>query len=197
MKKIFNAVANFLLAVGVVLVFPLFGVGLCLYLPIDYIKYKRSPYYKKERKKYEAFAATGIHFKICNEILSNDLPIQVISNSKDDSVSRWWFVFGDTLIIPDWFSFEYDPESGTWQDFGEDEDGKRSIMDLDEYIQIALDEVNQQAGEPICKDGVVLIDADNLKDLEQAKKEKKFLIYHKNRAQVLKNFCNGHWDQTE
>ncbi len=192
MKKILKAPLNLLLAVLAAVVALVFGVGMCFYLPIDYIRYKRSPYYKKVRKKYDSFAGTGRYFKVYNEILANDLPIQYIANPKDDSLERGRLVFKDTLIIPNFFNFEYDPETGVWQDCYEDEDGKRTVMELQEFIEMEIQDANEQVGQTICKEAIVLISAKDLKDVEQAKNEKKFLIYEKNLPEVLKNYCNEH-----
>ena len=76
MKTIISKIGSFFGTVIGIAVALLFGIFLIVLIPFDYIKYKRSLYYKRERKKYKPFAATGEAFDIYNEILKNDLPIK-------------------------------------------------------------------------------------------------------------------------
>ena len=164
-------------------------------LPLDYLKYKRSLYYKTEHKKYKHYAASGVNFEIYNEIIKNDLPIKFICNPDDDSLEHGWFVYNNTLIIPNVFSFEYNPETKKWnyccEVVEEDDTEKRIIMSLEEYIEIEVQEANELAGDTICDKAIVLIDANCIENAEFAKSENKFLIYVDNREEVLKNFCNN------
>ena len=101
MKKILSKIGSFFGTVFALIFALIFGVCVVFYLPIDYIKYKRSHYYKTERKKYRLFAATGMHFELYNLIAKYNLPIKYVKNPKDDSLNCGWFVFGDTLLIID------------------------------------------------------------------------------------------------
>ena len=42
------------------------------------------------------------------------MPIRYIYNPNDDSLERGWFVYNNTLIIPNVFSFEYNAETENW-----------------------------------------------------------------------------------
>lgn len=193
MKKILGKIGTFFGYLFGTLLALLLGVCLIFLLPLDYIKYKRSLYYKTEHKKYEPFAATGINFEIYNEIIKNDLPIKFICNPNDDSLDEGWFVYNNTLIIPNCFSFEYNTETEKWNycDTVEDDDTEdRIIMSLDEYMETEVREANELAGDTICDKAIVLIDADSIENAELAKGENNFLIYDGNREEVLKNFCN-------
>ena len=186
MKKVMK---RFFLTVLAIFGLALLGIVFAIMLPVDYIKYKRSLYYKKERKKYTLFAATGEAFDLYNEILKNDLPIRFYQNPNDPSPACGWFVLDNTLIIVNVFSFEFDHESGTWKYCVEEDDEVREILTLDEYIEMEIEEANELAGQMICKDAVVLIDGDCIDDTEKEKAEKRFLIYENNREEVLKQFC--------
>ena len=130
-----------------------------------------------------------------NEIIKNDLPIKFICNPDDDSLEHGWFVYNNTLIIPNVFSFEYNPETKKWnyccEVVEEDDTEKRIIMSLEEYIEIEVQEANEHAGDTICDKAIVLIDANCIENAEFAKSENKFLIYDDNREEVLKKFCNN------
>ncbi len=195
MKKILCKIGDFFETLFAMIVALIFGVCVVFLLPLDYIKYKRSLYYKTEHKKYKLYAASGVNFEIYNEIIKNDLPIKFICNPDDDSLEHGWFVYNNTLIIPNVFSFEYNPETKKWnyccEVVEEDDTEKRIIMSLEEYIEIEVQEANELAGDTICDKAIVLIDANCIENAEFAKSENKFLIYDDNREEVLKKFCNN------
>ena len=56
MKKIKSILKSIVEAIIAIPVMILITLVLAVMLPFDYIKYKRSPYYKKERKKYSLLA---------------------------------------------------------------------------------------------------------------------------------------------
>ena len=194
-KKILCKIGDFFETLFAMIVALIFGVCVVFLLPLDYIKYKRSLYYKTEHKKYKLYAASGVNFEIYNEIIKNDLPIKFICNPDDDSLEHGWFVYNNTLIIPNVFSFEYNPETKKWnyccEVVEEDDTEKRIIMSLEEYIEIEVQEANELAGDTICDKAIVLIDANCIENAEFAKSENKFLVYDDNREEVLKNFCNN------
>ena len=64
MKKILSKIGVFFGTVFGLILALLLGVCMLFALPVDYIKYKRSYYYKTERKKYHLFAASGMHFEL-------------------------------------------------------------------------------------------------------------------------------------
>lgn len=175
----------------VILAAIIWGIALIIYIPVDYIRYKRSLYYKNERRKYSSLESIGIMFKLYNEIFGAGLPIEFIHNPMHDSLSRGWFVYDQTLIIPSVFDFSYNTENGAWTYVVEDDEGtKKCIMSLDEYIETSIQEANELTGETICSNAIVLIHAGSIENVELARNEGKFLIYDDNRVEVLKNFCN-------
>lgn len=92
------------------------------------------------------FAASGCNFDIYNEILKNDLPIKYIEDPRDPSLECGWFVFEDTLIIPNVFSFEFASQSRQWNYCCEVEEENAVIMPLAEYIETELLELNELLG---------------------------------------------------
>ena len=109
-----SAIKKFFSFILAILISVIFGGCLIFLLPFDYIKYKRSLYYKNTKKKYTFFDASNDNFKIYNEINKNNLPINFIHHPKEKSLVYGWFVFEKTLIIVNAFNFEYDAESGRW-----------------------------------------------------------------------------------
>lgn len=191
MKK---AVRDSLIPIILFLGLALFGVCSLFILPFDYIKYKRSPYYKNEHKKYEWFSAQGIHFKIYNEVCENNLPLRFIQHPTVESVECGWFVLGSTLLIPSDFPFDFDAQNQQWACCCDDEDEDKCVLlSLDEYMDNELQDFSRLVGQPICTDAIVLIDKDDIENYDLVKNEKRFLIYDGNRLEVLKQFCaNDH-----
>ena len=185
-KRALEKFFSFILAILIAIIF---GIFLIFLLPFDYIKYKRSLYYKSTKKKYTFFAASNDNFKIYNEIKKNNLPINFIHHPKEKSLVYGWFVFEKTLIIVNAFNFEYDAESEKWVFSTEaDEEEKHVLLSMDEYIETEIEEVNQTLGDKVCDKAVILICADNLENAENAYKEERFLIYKGDRTEKLKLF---------
>ena len=191
MKKIASRISEFLSSLLVVFIGIILGVFFVLMLPFDYIKYKRSLYYKTLHRKYSLFSATGTNFKLYNEILKNGLPIRYIENPTEPSPEYGYFVFKNILIIGNVFCFKYDEESGNWTYSSEDEGEERTIISLNEYIENEIEYVNKLTGETICNRAVVLIDENDVDNVLKAKNDPRFLLYDDNREEELKRFCKN------
>lgn len=186
-KGTITKVFSFILAILIAIIL---GVCLIFLLPFDYIKYKRSLYYKITKNKYTFFAASNDHFKIYNEISKNNLPIRFIHHPKEKSLAYGWFVFEQTLIIVNAFNFEYDAESEKWLFSTEvDEKETRVLLSVDEYIETEIEDVNQALGNKICNKAVILICADDLENAENAYREERFLAYKDDMIEKLTLFC--------
>ncbi|MBQ7827457.1 MAG: hypothetical protein IJ386_04245 [Clostridia bacterium] len=203
LKSILKSIGEALFIIPAII---LLILALIIMLPPDYIKYKRSPYYKKERKKYSLFAASGTHFEVYNTVIKHDLPIEYIPGEESDELQCGWFVRGETLIILDGFPFEYDAEKGAWNyceydeyedeydsDNGEGHDAEKEIMPLDEYVELQLSHINDAVQGRTFTDAVILVDEDFVEDnVDAAKSEPRFLVYSdsdNSMTEVLKRFC--------
>ena len=172
MRVIKSAIKKFFSFILAILIAIIFGVCLIFILPFDYIKYKRSLYYKITKKKYTFFAASNQNFKIYNEINKHNLPISFLHHPKEKSIVYGWFVFEKTLIIVNAFNFEYDSESEKWIfSGGYDEEENRVLLSIDEYIETEIEEVNQALNDKVCDKAVILICGDDLENAENAYNE--------------------------
>lgn len=183
-KKFFSLLFAFVVAI-------ILFICAVFLLPFDYIKYKRSVYYRRTKEKYRLFAASGNKFELYNEIIENNLPIDFVANPGVKLIEYGWLVFEKTLIISDVFSFEFDSEKGEWVYSCEDEDENSIVMSFDEFIHIEIEEINLAAGRDICNEAIVLIDSDYIENEEKANFESRFLIYNNNRIEKLKEFCES------
>ena len=172
----------------------LFSAALMLYVPIDYIKYKKSPYYKIERKKYDTFDAVSKTFKLYNIIAKNNLPIKYINDPTTEGIGGR-FVYNKTLIIIALSDWVY--KDGCWK-FKIDEDDENLIpfgLTFDEDIEQEIEAANHVAGDIICEDAVILIKADMIEYPENLPWEEinadRFIVYEENPLQALKNFIEN------
>ena len=190
MKKIgafFGKLFGVLLGMVLLLIL---GVAFIGVLPFDYLIYKRSLYYKTYRKKYKLLAATGMEFKLMNEILKHEFPITFVENPKEEGLENGCFIWKDTLLILGDFNFEYHPKTGGWHYAYYEEDGdKKILLTLDEYLEESITDANALTGKTICHTAVVLQDASQLDEEDLARQDPRFLVYDTDRVQVLKEFC--------
>ena len=187
MKKVLSNIFGWIITVIFILFIILYFL---ISTPINYVKYKTSPYYKKTRRKYSfSYDASSEKFKFCNEIIKNNLPVRIMESEEDvDPILSGCFVYDKTLIliIPPYF--EYDKESQQWVDLSEAET-EDSIMSLDEYIDMEIKNAKEKFGDDICDDAIVLISSDDVADLKLAKEESRFLIYEDSRVETVRRFC--------
>ena len=190
MKKLLQRIKDGLTTTFLTLAAVLFIIVFIIFLPFtlieDYIKYKRSLYYKCTRNKYHFLAASGMQFDVFNIIAKEKLPIRFVSHPKEPSVEQGWFLLADTLIIVNAFPFSFDPETQQWNYCDEEH---RTLLSLEEYFETTIQEVNTLTGKQLCSHAVVLIDRDDLEDLAMAEKEPRFVIFDGDRAAALKKFC--------
>ncbi len=190
MKKVLSKIGTFFGTLFGILLALLVGICFVLLLPLDYIKYKRSLFYKIEHKKYKFFAGSGFYFELYNEVAKNNLPIKYIFNPQNDALECGWFVFNKTLLIPDTM-VEYHSDIEKW--FCSEYDGGHDVssIPLEEYLKQEIDSVNELLEANICDKAVVLVDINNIENIDIANQEKRFLLYDDNREEIIKTFCNN------
>lgn len=188
MKKVLSKIGTFFGTLFGILLVLFVGVCFVLLLPLDYIKYKRSLFYKNEHKRYKLFAGLGFYFEFYNEIAKNNLPIKYIFNPTNDALECGWFVFDKTLLIPN-DVLEYRSDVEKW--FCSEYDGGHDVaaIPLDEYLQQEIAAINEQLKYNVCDKAIVFVDANTIENIDIAKQENRFLIYDDNREEVTKAFC--------
>lgn len=194
MERIFEAIKNAVSAVFGYIVAAvggvLFGILSVFYIPVDYVRYKRSAYYKKERKKYSAFATTSVKFQFYNDILENELPIEYIPDPKSDELERGCFLYNGILLMPEKVTFYFDPTEEEWGWWNGKGSKRKLLLSLDKFLEFGINDVNRLAGKEICNRGVVVIcEKDIENNLELARTEPRFLLYDDSRMEALKRFC--------
>lgn len=196
MKLVKETILNILFHIIAIPCSILFGIYLILSTPYDYIKYKRSPYWKKEKDKYMLFFSRSKEFNIYNKIANANIPISFIKDPRSDVKGNGWFVYDRTLIIVNWGYFEFDEHEGIWRLLC-DACVDMEMMSLDEFIELELNEKNMLMGEKRYDDAVVLISEDSLSDVELGKEDLRFLVYKEDCTQILRQFCKRELDDLQ
>lgn len=88
---------TFLVIVLIIIFIPLLLICALLYLPIDYIKFKRSRYQKDFPRKYSLFSGVHIDNKIYTLIKENNLPIEYYKCDGDYDFEGY-FLYKDALL---------------------------------------------------------------------------------------------------
>ena len=157
-------------------------VAAIIELPIDYIKYKTSHVYKKERRRYSYIVTSTSNFKTYNVALKEHIPLEFVENPTYHSLANGWLVLGRTLVVSDVFDFEYDESAGYWVYKYENEE--TVTMSIGEYIDMLIDFTNHGAGREICDSVAFLVDGTD-EDYSGLGAEPSFIVYEGDIAEAL------------
>lgn len=148
-----NVFALFLLPAFIII-----GIGLMLHLPFDYIKYKKSKYYKDTHKKYEWFAGMTDEVRFYDLIKDNNLDIEHITVKTKELKNVSYFVYKEILIAIDVMPYFSEKKEKWLVVADENEESEDNDYTLEDYLNIYLDEFNQQVENKICEKVVALLD---------------------------------------
>ena len=141
-----------------IVVFPfivLFLLWVLIITPFDYLKYKKSLYYKDTKEKYSRMCALSKYIKFYDLIKKENFPIDFYRCDDTPITGYGFFVYNDTLIINDYEEPFYDEEKNIWLVEIEDE-----YIDMKDDVVDAIERCNELLKNDVCKKAVVLIDKD-------------------------------------
>ncbi|MBR5773805.1 MAG: hypothetical protein IKY44_03025 [Clostridia bacterium] len=185
-----NFMSDILPVLALVIALPLSVLVIVFYVPIDYIKYKRSLYCKQTGERYSFFMGSSPSVVFYNIVFKNNLSIRYVPVDKDSEREFGWFVYENTLIIPSCFSFTFDDEKQQWVCESEKQEGEDPVyMTLEDYIELEMTELNKACGDKVCDKAVVLIKKSDVYNADLAKSETRFLLYSKNLEEAICIFC--------
>lgn len=159
-KKFFEALSTVIGAVGLLLFSPfiliLFAVFIVVLTIINYIKYKKTSYYKDTKERYSWLCADSAHISFYNDIKKSELPIDYYRDKNIKTAGYGYFVYRDILIIRDFDNVIYfDSEQNEW--FIYEEHGE--IL-LKEKVEEEIKKANEFFGENRCNKAIVFLDAE-------------------------------------
>lgn len=155
MKKLLKNAGVVIVYIVLTPIFLLVGILLLLYLPVDFVRYHCSDFYKETRHKYEPFTGNCQWFRLYNTMRKEKLPLDFHLHSTKD-IHYGHFRYQNILLVQD-FSVEYEPKKGEWFAYHEDEDEQASTS-LAEVLEMSLENFHEIVGEKRCDRAVLLID---------------------------------------
>ena len=102
MKKKSLKVKEIILTVIFLPIVILFLLGLLIITPFDYLKYKKSRYYKDTKEKYSWLCTSSYYIKFYDLIKKADLPIDYYRCDYVPITGYGFFVYKDMLILNDY-----------------------------------------------------------------------------------------------
>lgn len=159
-KKFFEAISTVIGAVGLLLFSPfiliLFAVFIVVLTIINYIKYKKTSYYKDTKERYSWLCADSAHISFYNDIKKSELPIDYYRDKNIKTAGYGYFVYRDILIIRDFDNVIYfDSEQNEW--FIYEEHGENLLK---EKVEEEIKKANEFFGENRCNKAIVFLDAE-------------------------------------
>lgn len=109
MKKILRAPLNIICIIIGILFALVFGIGYLLFVPFDFIRYHRMPYYRDSKKKYHFFITSTDIVKFYNRIVKEKLPIQYF-----DCNDFEYFVKEGQVLFCGWSYEGFEQADGDW-----------------------------------------------------------------------------------
>ncbi len=161
-------------------------LALLIKTPFDYIKYKRTRYFKDTGEKYSWLCTSSFHIKLYDAIKRESLPIEYYRGSLESVTGYGYFLYKNILILIE-NDLHFDVEKNIFTIEIEDE-----YVDMKHYIQDAIKECNDHLKDEICKKAIVLIDGDIYNEHLKIKDEWFELvpIYNDNVMEALKSIVN-------
>ena len=109
MKKVLYTLGMCLCVVVGIPILLLLCVGYLLYVPFDFIRYRRTPYYKDLGAKYEFFVSSRDIVKLYNRTVREKLPIQYFNHEGFE-----YFVKDGQVLLCGWGGVSFDEGMGEW-----------------------------------------------------------------------------------
>ncbi len=137
-----------------VIAIPTLLVWCVVYTPVDIIRWRCSPYRRDFGGRYLWMVTqTNPYFLMYNTIQKEHLPIHFFRDETVKVACFGWFVYEDTLILPD-EGWEYDEERACWIT----EENDQTVVLNESWIQQQLNDCNRAAGEEVCRQVLLCTD---------------------------------------
>lgn len=189
MKEIVSKFFQCLIAILLLPIVLIALICLLLYVPIDYIKYKKSYYYKDFQLKYPFWIGFSPYYTLYNAIKSANLPIEYIpAMEKDSSTAFGYFLYDQTVILNDVGCLTYDEETDEWLEEIDD-----SWVSVEETMEETINNVQKIKGQDGCQKAVLLVEEQQIPEevLCKAKQSDMFILYDDNIIDALKTYIHA------
>ena len=150
-----------LLFFPIILLFMLF---ILIATPFDYLKYKRTRYYKDTKEKYSLFCAKSYYIELYGLIKEENLPIDYYRCNNGCFITGYGFFVHKDILILSGDALCYDEEKNIWLVEVDDE-----YIDIKDDVEDEIKACNDFLEKEVCKRAVVLIDEDDFNEHPELK----------------------------
>lgn len=155
MKKLLNKAGELLSYIVLTPLCILFGIGLVLYIPVDYVRYRRSAFFRDTRRRYELYSGNTQWIRLYNAMRAENLPLEYHLRTTED-IHYGYFRYRNILLVQD-YTVEYDPKKQEWFAYYDEED-QQACTTVGETLECSVESYNEIVGQNICDRAVLLID---------------------------------------
>ncbi len=157
-KKVLSTLGKVILEIFLIPLVLVMALIVLIFIPFDYLFYKRTRFCKDTGKKYFFTASVADHVRLYNKIKAENLPIEYYPYEERRGLG--YFICNNTLLIPD-YPF-YDEKQGGW--FMTDDEYGKDAVPLLTAVEKELSECNRFFKEERCTKTVVFVYEFELKD---------------------------------
>lgn len=183
---------NFGKAILVVLLIPfllLIVIGVLLYTPIDFIRYRMTQYYKDTKEKYTWMSTSSYYIRMYDSIKKANLPIEYIRQKEVRLNGCGYFFYKNFLILN--YSMFYDEEINAWTVEVEEAEG---YIRVEEAVNRDIQEFNEYMNAEIVNRAAILVRNDEVDkfSIQEFENCEILLVKQDDITTALKNFIAIH-----
>lgn len=164
-------------------------IGVFLYTPIDFIRYRITKYYKDTKEKYTWMSTSSYYIRMYDSIMKADLPIEYIRR-KEVRLNGYGYFFYKNFLILDYLMF-YDKEINAWTaEVNEDE----GYIRVEEAVNRDIQEFNEYMNAEIVNRAAILVRNDEIDkfSIQELENCEILLVAQDDITTALKNFITIH-----
>ncbi len=173
-KKVGVALMSFFYAILLILASPFVLIWLVFATIHDYIKYKKTRYYKDTHERYSWLCARSYYVSFYDSIKSAGLPIDYYRDRTIKLTGYGYFIFNDVLILCDYESdiLYFDKDNNEWMVYDEHDYVLLEPTTIDEELK----KVNEFLDENRCKKVIIFVERELLEEATGKEYERIILL---------------------
>lgn len=173
-KKVGDALMSFFYAILLILASPVVLIWLVFATIHDYIKYKKTRYYKDTHERYSWLCAQSYYVSFYDSIKSAGLPIDYYRDRTIKLTGYGYFIFNDVLILCDYDSdiLYFDKDNNEWMVYDEHDYVLLEPTTIDEELK----KVNEFLDENRCKKVIIFVERELLEEATGKEYERIILL---------------------
>ncbi|MDD2362560.1 MAG: hypothetical protein PHH84_06345 [Oscillospiraceae bacterium] len=188
MKEKTSKVGKFFLSIIFIPFFLLICICFLLYTPIDFIRYRKTRYYKDTKEKYTWLSTVSYYVRLYDIIKNADMPIEYFRCTEVSLNGYGYFIYKNILIFNN-YELCYDSEINAWTVEIEDE-----YIRVEEAVKQDIQNFNEFMKVDVADRAVILVDNEEIFEgvLPEIENCEVLLTSQSGTATALQNFIANH-----